>query len=75
MSVLWKKIEFHKGKGGDRNRKLLLGQRPGGISGSKTHAFKTIKWLTMSLKKLCSWANHFITNLSFLANTPTPGRV
>ena len=75
MSVLWKKIEFYKGKGGDRNRKLFLGQSPGGVSGSKTHVFKTIKWLTMSLKKLYSWANQFITNLPFLANTPAPGPV
>ena len=35
MSVLWKKIEFYKGKGSDCNRKLGLWQSPGGVSGGQ----------------------------------------
>ena len=36
MPVLWKKIEFYKGNGGDCNRKWDdLGQSPGGVAGGK----------------------------------------
>ena len=43
-----------------------------------SNVFKAIKSVAMALKKLYLWLKklcHFITNLFFLANTPTLGRV
>ena len=85
MPVLWKKIEFYKGKS---NSKLIaigaweLGQRLCGVSGSNIfwlfNIFNVIKQVIMALKILYSWPKklyQFITNLFFLANRPTPGQL
>ena len=65
MSVLWKQIEFYKGKSDCEEvviAVLELRQCPGEVSEGK----------------LYSWPKNlyqFMTNLFFLANVPTPGRV
>ena len=83
-----KKIELYKGK---TNCKVIviaawdLRQSLCGVSRSKArktfwlfNIFKTIKRLTIVLKKLYSWSKKLyqcINNLFFLTNIPTPARV
>ena len=84
-TVLWKKIEFYKGKSGCKGIVIAawdLGQSPCGISGCKIfwlfNIFKGIKQHRMKLKTQYSWPKklyQFITNLFFLANIPTSGRL
>ena len=65
MSVLWQQIEFYKGKSDCEEiviAVLELRQCPGEVSQGKLYSWP---------KKLYQ----FMTNLFFLANVPTPGRV